>query len=358
MECYTARDGLRYVLQCKMDEVDPKTKEKVIPAAKEFPDKDLDWVKQYFRFEEYMNENQHLYVNLGAAIKGDGLLTDHGIKHVRSVIAHAKDILTDPMQLTGYEIYLLLLSIHFHDVGNIQGRENHEEKIAETIEKMGDILPLDTAEKGFVTAIATAHGGYADGDKDTIQAISVDTLYDGVQIRCKLLAAILRFADEISDDLRRAQFGDIEIPRKNQAYHAYSKALDPISIIGETIKLHFRIPYDMTQNKIGKDGDELYLYDEILIRIAKCMRELEYCKKYSCGLIQLTTMDVTIDFLKKGSPFQCQDSTSFRLTLHGYPDKTHSSVDDYLAYKGDSRGTTSGLKFKDGDAVCAAMKTE
>ena len=106
-----------------------------------------------------MNKHQHLYVNLGAAIEGDGLLTDHGIDHVRSVIAHAKDVLVNPMQLTGYEIYLLLISIHFHDVGNIQGREQHEEKIAEIIEGMGEILPLDTAEKGFVTSIATAHGG-------------------------------------------------------------------------------------------------------------------------------------------------------------------------------------------------------
>lgn len=355
---YTARDGLRYYLQCKQEGINPKTGEKVDQNAKEFPEKDFDWAEQYFRFEEYMNKHQHLYVNLGAATEGDGLLTDHGIDHVKSVIAHAKDVLVDPMQLTGYEIYLLLISIHFHDVGNIQGREQHEEKIAEIVEGMGEILPLDTAEKGFVTSIATAHGGYVDGDKDTIRAINIDTLYDGVQIRCKLLASILRFADEISDDLRRAEFPGISIPAKNQAYHMYSKALDPISMAGETMIFHFRIPYNMTQERIGKNDGTTYLYDEILERIAKCMRELEYCRKYACGMIQLTTMDVTIDFLKKSSSFQVKESNPFRLTLHGYPDKIHSSILDYLDNGRDSYGTPYGLRFKDGAEVCAAMKSE
>lgn len=358
MDHYTARDGLRFYLQCKQKGIDPKTGEESSPGVKEFPEKDFDWVEQYFRFEEYMNETYHPNVDLGAAIEGDGLLTDHGVGHVRSVITHAGEILTDPMLLTGFEIYLLLVSIHFHDLGNIQGRDKHEERIVEIIEQMGELLPLDTAEKSFVVSIATAHGGYVDGDKDTIRYINTDTLYSGVQIRCKLLAAILRFADEISDDLTRSEFPGVSIPDKNKAYHMYSKVLDPISITGETLKLHFRIPYEITQEKIGKNNEHIYLYDEILERLAKCMRELEYCKKYVCGMIQLTTTDVTIDYLKQGSTLLVKDSNSFRLTLHGYPDKKHSTIFDYLDESKNPFGTSCGLRFKNGAEVCAAMKSE
>ena len=303
-----------------------------------------------------MNTDYHPNVNLGAALAGDGLLTDHGVEHVKSVIAHAKDIISDSMQLTGYEIYLLLMSIHFHDVGNILGREQHEERIAEIIDEMGDRLSLDTAEKSFIAAIATAHGGYVDGNKDTIRSIDVDTIYDGVQIRCKLLAAILRFADEISDDYRRSEFQNVNVPPENQVYHEYSKALDPISINGETLKLHFRIPYEMTQNKIKKQEKCIFLYDEVLERIAKCMRELEYCKKYAYGFIQLTTIDVTIEFLRKNSTYRWKERSSFRLTLHGYPDKSHSSIWDYLDDTNNTRGGHDGLKFEDGSALCEAMR--
>ena len=356
MDYYKTKDGLRYDLQCKYNGILPQTGMPAKSLAKEFPSKNVDWVEQYFQFEKKMNENYHPNVNLGAALAGDGLLTDHGVEHVESVIAHARDIISDPMQLTGYEIYLLLMAIHFHDVGNISGREQHEERIAEIIDNMGDSLPLDTAEKTFIAAIATAHGGYVDGDKDTIRSIDIDTIYDGVQIRCKLLAAILRFADEISDDYHRAFFPNVKVPAENQIYHEYSKALDPISIKGETLKLHFRIPYEMTQNKIRKQEKCLFLYDEILERIAKCMRELEYCKKYAYGFIQLTTIDVTIEFLKRGSTFQWQEKSSFRLTLHGYPDKIHSTIWDYLDNANSTRDESDGLKFKDGNALCEAMK--
>lgn len=356
MEYYTVRDGLRYDLQCKYKGIAPQTDIPFKSLTKEFPSKNVDWVKLYFQFEEKMNTDYHPNVNLGAALAGDGLLTDHGVEHVKSVIAHAKDIISDSMQLTGYEIYLLLMSIHFHDVGNILGREQHEERIAEIIDEMGDRLSLDTAEKSFIAAIATAHGGYVDGNKDTIRSIDVDTIYDGVQIRCKLLAAILRFADEISDDYRRSEFQNVNVPPENQVYHEYSKALDPISINGETLKLHFRIPYEMTQNKIKKQEKCIFLYDEVLERIAKCMRELEYCKKYAYGFIQLTTIDVTIEFLRKNSTYRWKERSSFRLTLHGYPDKSHSSIWDYLDDTNNTRGGHDGLKFEDGSALCEAMR--
>ena len=94
---YMARDGLRYYLQCKQEGIDPRTGKEVASAVKEFPDRDFDWAEQYFRFEETMNQKYHPNVNLGAAIAGDGLLTDHGVNHVKSVISHAQSILVDPM---------------------------------------------------------------------------------------------------------------------------------------------------------------------------------------------------------------------------------------------------------------------
>jgi len=83
------------------------------------------------------------------------------------------------------------------------------------------------------------------------------------------------------------------------------------------------------------------------------MRELEYCRKYAYGMIQLTTIDVVIDFLKQGSSYQFKESVPLRLTLHGYPDETRSSISDYLV--AGFPGTTDGLKFKDGKAVREAM---
>ena len=77
------------------------------------------------------------------------------------------------------------------------------------------------------------------------------------------------------------------------------------------------------------------------------------CKKYACGMIRLTTLNVVIGFLKQGSSHHFQESVPLRLTLQGYPDETRSSISDYL--DAGLPGTVNGLKFKDGKAVRAAM---
>ena len=196
----------------------------------EFPTNRDNLVEDYVALERYLNTKWHKDVNLGAAVNGDGILTDHGVGHVNDVMVHADKILGQNIRnLCGYEIYLLLLAIHFHDLGNIKGREEHETKIIEIMLEMGDALPLDHVERQFIATIATAHGGYVDGDKDTIYYVNSQSC-NGVKVRSKLLAAILRFADDFS----RTNYKGIEIPEENQVYHEYSKSLEPVLIEEET----------------------------------------------------------------------------------------------------------------------------
>lgn len=362
MDYYNPMDGLNYIFQHRWNFAH-STKDEYKKREREFPNGKENLLELYHNFEEKMNQDWHPNVNLGAAISGDQLLTDHGVKHVKSVICHAKDILDEEERLNGYELFLLLVSIHFHDLGNMSGREQHEQKIAEILDAMGENLPLDTSEKEYVSLIATAHGGFVDENKtnkDTINHIGPDTFYDGISLHPKALAAILRFADEISDDFNRSDFKGITIPSENKAYHEYSKALQPISICGDTITFNFRIPYNLTQEKIGKGNGEIFLYDEILERMSKCMRELEYCRKYANGLIKTTTIDVKIDVLKKGSSFQTikGKGDSFRLTLHGYPSKHNSGILDYLDGDSGVDGITKELKYQNGDSLCTAIREE
>ena len=344
MDYYNRQDGLKYILQRRKNGFSP------IKNRQEFPKPGLDYVAIFHSIEEEMNKSYHPNVNLGAAINGDGLLTDHGVEHVQDVIRHAGDI-TEINQLTGYEIFILLLAIHFHDVGNIAGRDNHEKRIAEIIDEMDNKLPLSTPEKQFICDIATAHGGYFGEDKDTIKHITADDMYANVRIRPKVLAAILRFADEISDDFSRT-VTPVDIPKANEIYHEYSRSLDPISVIGDTIKFHYRIPISLTQKKIGKDNDEVFLYDEILGRLAKCMRELEYCKKYSNGLIKPNSLSVIIDF-KEDNSFRIRQGAGdrFKLSLQGYPDSSIHRLSTYMELQNDSAHSVKPLRYKDGNEL-------
>ena len=320
-------DGLRFVLQQRFDE-----------AREEFPHGPRDFLSIYKNIESYLNENVHPNTVLGAAINGDGLLNDHGPDHVAMVVQRAGLILDGVEdQLIGYELFLLLLAIHFHDVGNVGGRDGHERRIFEIMESQGDHIPIENEEKEIVSKIAMVHGGHTDtGDKDTISKLNPSESVQGISIRPRVLAAILRFADEIADETSRANryFKGESLLPKSRIYHEYSRVLQPANIKGDALLLKFKLPVGFVSEKLSKGSKEkigeieyIYLYDEILGRLGKCLNELEYCAKYAAGLIRINVISVNIS-VRKPKSLDDAFSDAFRMELSGYPNRGSDNVAD------------------------------
>ena len=83
-----------------------------------FPFCEVNFSQLYLETEKYLNEKLHSQVVSGAAANGSGYLTEHGPRHVGMVIQRASLLLGKNIsRLSGYETFLLLLAIHFHDVG-------------------------------------------------------------------------------------------------------------------------------------------------------------------------------------------------------------------------------------------------
>jgi hypothetical protein len=107
-------------------------------------------------------------------------------------------------------------------------------------------------------------------------------------------------------------------------YHDYSKTLEPITVNGRAIICKFNIPYDLAVNKTtknDKDGNrvDVFLYDEILSKLEKMVRELEYCGKYSQGFILVNSAEVKISVQNPNSIRPIFEA-SMRLRLFGYPE--------------------------------------
>jgi len=346
MANFEERDGLKYIMEQRWNS----------GRKDQFPSDFKDCIEKFKQIESILNKEYHPLVNLGAAIHNDGLLTDHGPEHVQTVMRRALKIIGEKRaeSLNGYEIFILLMAIHFHDLGNILGRGEHEQKIIDVMDKMGDVLPLNIIDKEFIREIATAHGGYADEsktDKDTIRTLKNIEYRDSIQIRPSLLASILRFADELADDFART-FNHLTIPPENEIYHAYSSALE-VSIQGDTVSFRYRIPYEQTQRKMLKGSDEIYLYDEIINRLEKCLCELEYCRKYSDGYIVINTLSVVIYVVINS---KCKLIDSFKLRLLGYPSKFN--INSFIDRR-DQNGygpTNQKLKYATGEDLMNELK--
>jgi len=276
-----------------------------------FPEHDVDYYDRFTRIDAYLNKEIHPTINQGAAASDGGWLTDHGPGHIVTVIRRACDMLfdsaSDDCVLTPYECYVLLLAIHFHDVGNVFGRDEHEKKITEVMVRIGsNILGDDSPQKRLVRDIAMAHGGYVNGDSNTIGQLSYEWRVDTTTPRAHVLAGILRFADELADDCTRTkrflidQSGVSELLAGSEIYHHYADRLRKVepSRREGSIKLRFELDVEKDNNLIAKKcqkgSEKKYLLDEIFDRALKMHCEHVYCTKYMQPLVYFNRIDVEI----------------------------------------------------------------
>ena len=284
---------------------------------------------------EYLNNEVHPHVEKGALLQGNGYLTDHGPRHIETVIERASWLLSEPArsypQLNPYEVYLLLLAIHFHDIGNIYGRKEHETRHAEIMRKLDALIGDEMVEKQAILKISRAHGGRVNGSKDTISNLLPTDPVLGQDVRYQTLAAILRFSDELADDSRRASriVARLKlIPKESEVFHAYARSLHSVNVRPRENRIDLRYSFVKTEamRTFGKKAGEqlvldVYLLDEIYERTLKMHFERQYCMRFMHRVVRLDAIDVRIDVYEdEYSMAPCTDPIGYRLQDRGYPD--------------------------------------
>lgn len=261
-------------------------------------------------------------------------LNDHGPRHIDTVIERASQMLnTSNDILSPREVFCLLSAIQLHDIGNFYGRIGHEKKIMDIVGTHGaTLVGSDHIERRHILHIAQAHGGKVEdtGNKDTISVLKNETPVLNDIIRLRLIAAIVRFADELADDRFRA---DIELlkqkklPKSSEVYHAYSACLNSVIINhnNKTIELHFDIDKEYLKEKFGKDNGEIYLIDEIYSRVLKMHQERIYCSRFWTPYIALENILVIMNFYSDDIHEVVHPEITFTLSEKGYPEN-HQTI--------------------------------
>ncbi len=312
---------------------------------------DFPYWEKYSAFKHYLNNNLHKEVTK-QAIRVDFQskgnlnkviwLNDHGPEHVKTVIERASHLLNNGSKssLNAKEIFLLLMAIQLHDVGNFYGRVGHEKKIIEACREGLTPVLFDATEVKYVNEIASVHGGVVkykneENSKDTISRIQNETKIGGYDVRLQLLAAILRFADELADDRYRCDSKALiegKIPKGSEIFHAYAYCLDTVSInqSKKCVELHFRVPKEFTLRTfgklVGKSLKNVYLLDEIFNRALKMHFERVYCSKFWKQLVEIDKVWVRIEFYSTPSisesvseDLKVHDEITFTLQDQEYP---------------------------------------
>lgn len=304
-----------------------------------FPLAGVDYYAKFLGIDKHLNNKVHPLVNQGATAHSARRkkvkkpppvwLTDHGPEHIATVIQRAADLVCAPeCKLTPYETYLLLVAIHFHDVGNIFGREEHEKEITKIMDKIDSaIMGEDAFEKRLIRDIAMAHGGTVagSGDKDTIGHLKYSRNLALHQPRVRLLAALLRFADELADDHTRTSrfLLDSElIHPDSEIYHIYADRLRKVTVnmAHHAVDLNFELSESVVAKKYRKvDHPKTYLFDEILVRTLKMHKERVYCARFMHPHVHLEQIRVEVKLCSNNYMDEIR-LISFTIAEQGYPD--------------------------------------
>lgn len=305
-----------------------------------------NYVSQYKNLEDYLFQDVHPEVEKLAMTVDGEYLNDHGPLHIRTVIDRASQMIGDPKKrLTPYEVYVLLVAIHLHDLGNVYGRKEHEKKLPEIMAEIGSRLGKDAVELQIIRDIAAAHGGKDPDGKnaDTVGALQPEEPFRSEAVRMQLLAAILRFADELADDTDRASKLALEIdklPEKARIYHQYAKQLHSVRVHRDSgsIDLRFTLDSDVACRTFEKDGQPRYLLDEVYWRTMKMHVERIYCSRFMHNVVRLDAIDVRIRVFRSATDTTPLENIKYSLRESGYPNMPLeiSLVVDDLEWNGEN----------------------
>ncbi len=297
----------------------------------------VDYYRQYSSVKEWLDNHVHPEIASMTLTFDDSIyLNKHGTEHIDVVIQRLTDLVdtgnAKDVELSPYEVYILLMATQLHDTGHIKmGRLGHETAASNIIEKLGTLMGTETAEKKMIYQIAQAHGGRTiDGQKDKIDRLPIKEPILNFPIKARMLAALLRLADELADDFSRSNkvIGNSgELKKGSEIFFRYASVLQSVEIDheGGEIKLHYMLEKKDLNIKYGKAISkdafkEVFLIDEIYTRLYKMYLEFSYCMRFIYSSNRLNTITAKIAFVDPNSFADFREPMMLKLSEKGYPE--------------------------------------
>lgn len=254
--------------------------------------------------------------------------TDHGENHIRAVIASADSLCSAHVRkgdLSPVECYLLLFAIIYHDSAMVLGRRGHPHKAKEIIEELKVFVP-DPLSRRVIKEIVSAHSG-----RNTLKRprATERLTFDGTTttVRPRALAAILRLADEISENRSRISQALLEtVPDTSRIYWEYANTVNASAPIDQyTIGIDFELDmsratkiFDCQEYQGLTEDGEVSLIEYLVYRIEKMNIERAYCVAASSGLLRFQEIRVSLTLVLEGQRLPDFDADTFWLGDRGF----------------------------------------
>jgi hypothetical protein len=254
-------------------------------------------------------------------------LTDHGVSHIQDVMGNAALLLGLRNEFGGdcerelnygfspYDMLVLLCGLLTHDIGNILGRNRHNQNIStvwSTLNSWNDWLEN---ERQLIISVGRAHTGKSlSGDKDTLKPLEVTSSHFAKQpIQAAAIAALIRFADELAEGPQRTSAFLLEkhlIEKDSQIYHHYAEITTPACIdrAGGRIALTYHLHVDNPHYPPTPEDRKKHVSKLLQItysRAAKLNFERRYTRHYAHVLAPFKETSVNLNLWRERELIDC-----------------------------------------------------
>ena len=293
------------------------------------------YLAKFRALESHFFEHLHPQVDGGLIVDGlrsvkdeelPNVMTIHGSRHIRDVVESLDKIglsIEEKPRATpvsALEAYILLCAAHLHDAGNIGGRAGHPERSGEIIKDHPDLF-YDTETRHNIFDVARVHGGKSRKfGRDTFREINSDNF---TFPRLRLLAAILRIADELSENSERVPAQLVArlaaSPKSNLAY-CYALCFRRFELQNDTLDVQLRVQPEQHEFVTEVDGKCVGFFDHLEYKIDVIEKEARYCAQYGRPDFDIRRIRFTVEFFAASFPSVATNVSTLALDLdRGYP---------------------------------------
>jgi hypothetical protein len=131
---------------------------------------------------------------------------NHARGHITRVLENLDRLLAPkPLDhLDPYELFLTIMSILYHDIGLLKQRKGHEAISKALLEgDTNDAYVINPIDKEIIAAAVVSHSGRRDIEQECSR-FSPEEIIGDHRARPRVVAALVRLADELDEDHRRA----------------------------------------------------------------------------------------------------------------------------------------------------------
>ena len=288
---------------------------------------------------------------------------NHGRGHIQRVLENLDRLVgDDPLQhLSAYDLFLAMMAILYHDIGLLQDRKNHADISKALLEgDSNDAYIINALDKQIIAAAVVSHSSSKNLEQEFI-GFSDEEIVGGYKAHPKVIGALVRLADELDEDHRRADpilQTRLELPEESQFFWLFCRRIRGIRPDLKTKRIDVNLALDPEDTRMyGKlpDGKTRHFVAFVAEKLAKINSERVVVNQYLPPELRYTGLHIDMKPLK-GDPtwtsprtFVFNDKTTAQMFLDAFPEILEQPAKDSLAKildrmrEGDLEGALSAL---------------